>query len=305
MFKNKLPEELVFLENRNQEIKGCEKDFSDKLCIITGATSGVGYEALKYFASKNANLVIVARNKNKAEVCRNKILVKWNVTIDILIADFSDLADVEKLASEIITKYSQIDVFINSAGLHSTKKIMTKDNHELVFTVNHLAPFLLINLLLERFKKSASRIILVNSEGHRFNGLDLDDLDWQKRIYTGLRSYGASKTAQLLTMINFANLLKGSGATINAMHPGDVKTNIGNNNGVFYKLFLHHVTWHFLKDASKSGQALYYLAASDDLRGISGNFYNLCVKEVVAKHARDRIVAQVVWDLSLEMTNLD
>jgi len=129
----------------------------------------------------------------------------------------------------------------------------------MVFCVNHLAPFLLTNLLLDRMVKSApSRIIQVNSEGHRFNGLKVDDINWTKRFYTGLRSYGASKTAQLLTVWQLAKELEGTGVTINAMHPGGVRTNIGNDNGKLYRLFLPNVTWHFPKNPKKTGKTFKY-----------------------------------------------
>jgi len=175
----------------------------------------------------------------------------------------------------------------------------------MVFGVNHLATFLFTSLLLERMKQSApARIIQVNSEGHRFGGLDLRDLDWKRRRYTGLRSYGASKVAQLLTTWEFADRLKGSGATINAMHPGDVRTNIGNNNGPLYRWFLHNVTWHVLKDPVISGEALYYLAAAPELAEVSGRFFHLTIDEKPAPHALDRETGRSVWDLSRQMTGL-
>jgi NAD(P)-dependent dehydrogenase (short-subunit alcohol dehydrogenase family) len=175
----------------------------------------------------------------------------------------------------------------------------------MVFCVNHLGPFLLTYLLLERLRQNApARIIQVNSEGHRFGGLNLDDLDWKRRRYKGLKSYGASKIAQLMTVWEFADRLKGSGVTINAMHPGDVRTNIGNNNGPLYRWWLHHVTWHVLKDPVISGEALYYLAAAPELADVSGRFFHLTVDEIPAKHALDREEGRAVWNLSLRMTGL-
>ena len=163
--------------------------------------------------------------------------------------------------------------------------------------MNHLGPFLLTHLLLERMKQSApARIIQVNSEGHRFGGLDLDDLDWERRPYIGLRGYGASKIAQLLTTWEFADRLQGSGVTINAMHPGDVRTNIGNNNGPLYRWFLHNVTWRMLKDPVISGEALYYLAAAPELAEVSGRFFHLTIDEKPAAHALDREMGRRVWE---------
>jgi NAD(P)-dependent dehydrogenase (short-subunit alcohol dehydrogenase family) len=213
---------------------------------------------------------------------------------------------VRAAAGTLLACYPRIDVLINSVGLHSTTRTTTSAGFETVFCVNHLGTFLLTGLLLERMRESEpSRIIQVNSEGHRFGGLDLSDLDWRRRRYWGLKSYGASKVAQLLTVWEFADLLKGSGVTINAMHPGDVRTNIGNNNGPLYRWWLHHVTWHLLKDPAISGEAIYYLAAAPELAGVSGRFFHLTVDERPAAHAMDRDLGRRVWDVSLQMAGLE
>jgi len=132
----------------------------------------------------------------------------------------------------------------------------------------------------------------------------LNDLDWKHHLYTGLGGYGASKTAQLLTTWEFADRLQGSGVTINAMHPGDVRTNIGNNNGPLYRWYLHHVIWHTLKDPAISGEALYYLAAAPEMAEVSGRFFYLTIDEKPASHALDRAKGRRVWDVSLQLTGL-
>lgn len=300
------PEELIFMKNKNAEQKKTNASMVGKVCVITGATSGVGLETLKKLAQARADIIMVCRNEKKARSIREEINKKWSVTIDIVIADLSNLDDVRRAASEILKKYKNINVLINSAGLHSTTKVMTSEGFELVFCVNHLASFLLTKLLIERMKESApARIIQVNSEGHRFNGLNINDLNWKKRIYTGLRGYGASKTAQLLTVWELADELKGSGVTINALHPGDVRTNIGDNNGWLYKWFLHNVTWRSLKEPNISGEAVYYLAADPDMIEVSGKFFHLTIEENPAKHALDRELGKKVYDLSMIMAGLD
>ncbi|MGI9592869.1 MAG: SDR family NAD(P)-dependent oxidoreductase, partial [Myxococcota bacterium] len=215
------------------------------------------------------------------------------------------LEDVRRAASELLERYPQIHVLVNNAGLHSTSRTETAEGHETVFAVNHLASFLLTRLLLDRMKESApARIIQVNSQGHRFNGLDVDDLDWQKRHYTGLRGYGASKTAQLLTVWDLAEQLEGSGVTINAMHPGSVHSNVGQNNGSLYRWFKKLVIDRTLSDPDISGQALYWLAADPALEGVSGRFFNLTIDEKPAPHALDREVGRRVWQASERLTGL-
>jgi len=149
-----------------------------------------------------------------------------------------------------------------------------------------------------------ARIIQVNSQGHRFGGLDLSDINWDRRFYIGLRSYGASKTAQLMTVWELGERLEGSGVTINAMHPGGVKTNIGNNNGRLYRWYLHTCIWPGLKDPVISGEALHYLAAAPELAGVSGKFFNLTIEERPAHHALDRETGKKVWRLSEALTGL-
>jgi len=276
-----------------------------EVCVVSGSTSGVGLEAVKRRAEGGANIVMVCRNPAKAEAIRKEILQQHPVCVDIISADFSVLSDVRRAAEVLLKNYPRIDVLINSAGLYSTTRTTTRDGFETVFCVNHLAPFLLTYLLIDRLKQSPpARIIQVNSEGHRFGGLDLNDLHWERRRYMGLRGYGASKVAQLLTTWEFAERLDGSGVTINAMHPGDVKTNIGNNNGPLYRWFLHHVTWHTLKDPVISGEALYYLAAAPELAEVSGRFFHLTIDEKPAAHALDREKGRKIWDLSMQLTGL-
>lgn len=303
--KLELPDELIFIKNGKAVQKKSTTIMEGKVCVITGATSGVGLEASKRLARGGAHIVMVCRNLEKAERIRREIKAEWKVPVDIIIADFSCLEEVRNAAERILNNYPKIDVLINSAGLHSTKRVYTSEGFEMVFCVNHLASFLFTQLLIERMKESApARILHVNSEGHRFNGLDPEDINWEKRHYIGLRGYGASKTAQLLTVWELADILKGSGVTINALHPGDVKTNIGNNNGWLYKWFLHHVTMHFLKDPVISGEAIYYLASDPEMSEVSGRFFNLTTDEKPAVHALDRRMGKQIWELSMKMTGL-
>ena len=305
MPKRKLPDELIFIENKRAIQKTTTASMAGKVCVVSGSTSGVGLEAVRRLARGGAHIVMVCRNPGKAEAIRTEIVSQHNVGVDIVPSDFSDLEDVRKAADILIKDYPQIDVLINSVGLYSTTRSTTQAGFETVFCVNHLSPFLLTYLLIDRLKQSApARIIQVNSEGHRFGGLNLNDLNWERRPYIGLRGYGASKVAQLLTTWEFADRLKGSGVTINAMHPGDVKTNIGDNNGPLYRWYLHHIIWRTLKDPVISGEALYYLAAAPELAEVSGRFFHLTIDEKPAKHALDREKGRKIWDVSMQLTGL-
>ncbi|MBN1299136.1 MAG: SDR family NAD(P)-dependent oxidoreductase [Actinobacteria bacterium] len=289
--------------NRKAEQKTTNASLEGKLCVISGATSGVGLEAAKKLAAGGADLVLVARNLEKAESVCSFLNSRSNVKIDIVLADFSYLPEVKKAAEIILNKYPKIDLLINSAGIFITKKTKTTEGFEMTFCVNHLAPFLLTSMLLERIKKSpGARIIQINSQGHRFNGFDINDINWDKRFYNPYKAYGASKTAQLLTVWEFAERLKKTRVTINAMHPGEVKTNIGNNNGPLYRWYSKNIIWHFLKDAVIAGDAIYYLAAAPELKDTSGRYFNLTIDEKPAPGALDREMSKKVWELSEELT---
>jgi len=305
MARFQLPDELIFLENRKRPQKQSTALMTGKLVVITGATSGVGYQAVQQLAKNQANLVMINRNAERSALLKNQLQSEYGIKVDVVLADLSDLHDVRRAAEYILKTYPRINVLINCAGMHVTRATYTEQGYETVFCVNHLSSFLLTELLLERLKESApSRILQINSEGHRFNGLDIDDLHWKKRFYTGLRGYGASKTAQLLTLWETNEAIRDTGVTINAMHPGDVKTNIGSNNGLIYRLFRRFMINPLLGDPKISGESIYYLVADPAMENVSGKFYHLTVEEKPAKHALDRQLGKAIYLISKELTGL-
>lgn len=298
-------DDLAFLKKRKTKQHANTETLKCKTCVVSGATSGVGLEIVKQLARGGADIVMVCRNKDKAEKIKSELLKQYNAQIDIVTTDFSLLDEVRKTADIICQKYDTVDVLINSAGLHSTKRRLTADGNELVFQVNHIASFLFTMLLLDKLNNSEQgRIIQVNSEGHRFGGLNLSDLNWEKRHYTGLRAYGASKTAQIMTVMTLADKLRNTNITINAMHPGGVRTNIGNNNGLLYRAWQRAVIWHFLKDPVISGNALYYLAAAPELEKTTGRYFFLTSDEKPMQHALDETTRSLIWDKSLELAGI-
>lgn len=295
----KLPEELQFIVNARMPQKTTPARMDGRLCVLTGATSGVGYQAARRLSQGGADLVLICRNLCKATLVQTELQQTYGNQVDVLEADFSRLAEVREAAAVILASYPRIDVLINNAGLHNTSRILTEDGFETVFCVNHLASFLLTRLLLDRMVASApSRILQVNSQGHRFGGLDLSDLNWQRRRYRGLQGYGASKVAQLLTVWELAERLKGTGVTINAMHPGEVRTNIGMNNGLVYRFYQRYLIGRMLKDPVISGEAIYYLAAAPEMADVTGKFFNQTIEEKPARHALDRELGERLWTLS-------
>jgi NAD(P)-dependent dehydrogenase (short-subunit alcohol dehydrogenase family) len=289
------------LRNQNLDPEICSDDFNNRFVVITGATSGIGYATAKKYASCGADILCINRNeKNSIELCE-ALKSQYGIQCTYVMADFSKLADIHVVAKQLAALDRNIDVLIHNAGVYVTQKTITSDNLELVFQTNYLSSFILNHYTKEKFKKQNSgRILFVNSEAHRFAvwGLNFDDLNWDKHSYSGLKSYGAAKTAQLLSMIKLADYFTGTKVTVNAMHPGNVKTNSGQNNGRFYKIFKKIVVDTNAKPLEISAESLYYLGVSKKVENITGKFFNLTTEEEPAPPALDREAAEELWVLS-------
>ncbi len=299
----------IFAMLRNQKLDPeiCSDDFSNRLVIITGATSGIGYATAKKFAAHGADILCINRDERKSKELCEKLRSQFDTKCTYLLADFTRLTDIHAVGKQLSAMARNIDVLIHNAGVYITKKTFTADNLEMVFQTNYLSSFILNYYVREKFTKQKSgRIIFVNSEAHRFavSGLYLDDLGWDKHRYSGLRSYGAAKMAQLLSMIKLDEYLAGTGATVNAMHPGNVKTNSGQNNGRAYKLFKRIFIDRTAKSPEISAEALYYLGVSSKLANTSGKFFNLTTEEEPAPPALDKDEAEKLWVLSHELGGL-
>jgi NAD(P)-dependent dehydrogenase (short-subunit alcohol dehydrogenase family) len=254
-----------------------------------------------------ARLVCINRNPEKSESLKKEIENEFGVSCKYLIADLSNFNDIRKAAEELLKIDKPIDVLVHNAGIHLTRRELTPEGYDKVFVVQHLSSFMINLLLAEKLKSQVrARIILVNSEGHRFAawGLRLDDLNWEKRRYSGLKSYGSAKLAQLLTMKVFDEYFTGSGVSINAMHPGAVKSETGKENGVSYRWTKKNLFDKMLRPTEIASESIYYLGVSKEMEGISGKFFNLTTEEEPAPPALDREAAGEIWNKSLEMTNL-
>ena len=298
----------AMMRNLKLAPKICDDDSNGRFVIITGATSGIGRATAQKYASHGAEILTVNRNENKSKALCASIKSEFDANCSYLIADFSKLADVHAVGKKLAALDKKIDVLIHNAGVFVTKRTFTDDNLEIVFQTNYLSTFLLNHYLIDKFiKQNKGRIIYVNSEAHRFavSGLYLDDLAWEKHNYSGLRSYGAAKTAQLLSMIKFNEQFTGTNITINAMHPGNVKTNSGQNNGPIYKFFKRILVDRSAQSSDISAEALYYLGVSTDLDNISGKFFNLTTLEEPAPPALDMDAAEQLWVASKKLGELN
>jgi retinol dehydrogenase-13 len=296
----------IFAMMRNQRLDAeiCFDDFNDRLVVITGATSGIGSVTARKYASHHADILCINRNEQKSQELCEALEKQYDVKCSYLLADFSKLDEVHTVARQLAELDRTIDVLIHNAGVYLTKKTLTTDNLEMVFQTNYLSTFILNYYTREKFiKQKGGRILFVNSEAHRFavTGLNLDDLEWKRHRYSGLKSYGAAKMAQLLSMIKLNEYFSGTGVTINAMHPGNVKTNSGQNNGLLYKMFKKLFVDISARPMNISAEALYFLGVSRKLDNISGKFFNLTTEEEPAPPALDIEAAEELWGLSLEL----
>lgn len=298
---------FAMIKNGTKDPRICSEKCFGKFIVITGATSGIGYLTAKKYASCGANLLCINRNLEKSEALCREIKNEYGVNCEYIIADLSSLNDIRRVAETLLKLNTPIDALIHNAGVYLTKKELTQDGLEKVYVVHYLSSFIINYILMNKLKsQEKARIILVSSEGHRFAawGLRLDDLNWDKRFYSGLRSYGSAKTSQLLSMLVFNEHFNNTNVSINAVHPGAVKTETGQENGPIYRWFKKKFFDKTLKSPDISAEALYYLGVSQEIEGVSGKFFNLTTEELPAPPALDKEVAQELWDKSLELSGL-
>ncbi len=296
---------VSMIKNNAKDPKQCTDRFDNKLVVISGATSGIGTYTANKYASMGANLLCINRNELKSEALKKEIESQFDVSCDYLLADLGKLNEIHMVARELAQLDKPIDVLIHNAGIHLTQQQLTEEGLDKVYVVNYLSSFIINYTLIDKLKaQKSARIIMNNSEGHRFAawGLRLDDLNWAKRRYSGLKAYGSAKLAQLLSMHIFKEKFKGSNVTINSMHPGAVESSTGKENGALYKWYKRNILSKMLRPTDISSESLYYLGVSKDIEGISGKFYNLTTEEIPAPPAWDVEEAKKLWDLSLKQS---
>lgn len=273
-----------------------------QLCMITGATSGIGEVTALEVARLGARLILVGRNAEKGAATLKRIKeATGNNQLEFMRADFSELAQVRQLAQAFEERYAGLDVLINNACAVFMKRQESVDGFEMTFAVNHLAPFLLTNLLLDRLKTNApARIVNVSSDAHHQGKMYFDDLQL-KEGYSMMRAYAQSKLANILFTYELDKRLSGTGVTVNALHPGFVRTNLGGNHGWLSKILLP-IVFLFAKSREDGAQTSIYLATSAEVEGVSGKYF---VKQKAKRSSRisyDEANAQRLWGLSEDLT---
>jgi NAD(P)-dependent dehydrogenase (short-subunit alcohol dehydrogenase family) len=270
-----------------------------KRIVITGATNGIGLAAAEVLARDGGSVAIVGRNAIRARIAAAQIRSKAGsgATVDTLIADLSSQAAVRGLASEALARYPKIDILINNAGAMHTARQVTEDGIELTWAVNHLAPFLLTTLLLDRLKASApSRVITTGSEAHHGAHIPFDDLNAEKS-YRGFGRYKESKLANILFTSELARRLERTGVTAYCFHPGLVASGFNRNNGLVMNLAMA-MLWPLARSAEKGAETLVWLANAPDVELTNGGYHVDMEWRPPSPEGQNLETAQRLWDIS-------
>ena len=279
-----------------------KSNMQGKVCLVTGSSSGIGKVTARELAKMGATVVMVCRNRVKGEAVQAEIKeASGNAQVDLIVADLSELSEVRRVASEFKQSYTQLHVLVNNAGGINSEHKVTPDGLEFTFATNYLAPFLLTHLLLDVLKASSpARIVNVSSVAHTRGKVDFADLQGTQR-YSFTKAYGQSKLALIYFTYELADQLKGTGVTVNALHPGVVASNF--NDGM--KGLAHvigAVIYTFVGITVERGaQTTLYLATSPEVEGVSGKYFSDCKEASSSRLSYDVTVRQRLWDVSQEL----
>lgn len=285
-------------------------DMSRKTCIVTGATSGIGKATALELARRGATVVLICRNRQKGEAVAREIqALTRSGAIDLLVADLSSQRQVHAVAAEFNRKFERLHVLVNNAGATFPKRAESVDGIEMTLAVNHLAPFLLTNLLLDRLKTTeGARIVNVNSDAHEQGKIDFSDLQMRRHYGrgVGMRAYSNAKLANLLTMYELSRRIQGTRVTVNALHPGYVATNIvtlENATGPWQLLKpFWGIAMRFILTPEKGATTSIYLACSPQVTSVSGRYFEKCVPAASSPTSCDRDMQMRMWDVSEQLT---
>ena len=275
-----------------------------KTVLVTGGTSGIGRATAQGLAASGARLAITGRDREHTEDAADQIRAAGGGQVDIFVADLSSQSEVRRLADEVLRSLPRVDVLVNNVGGYWNGRHITADGLEHTFALNHLAPFLLTNLLLGRLKHSApARVVTVASHVHASGRIDFDDLQGA-RSYSGGRAYNQSKLANVLFTYELARRLAGTAVTATALHPGVVRTSFGAGDPAGGQRLLTALLRPFMKSPAKGAATSIHLASAPDLEQVTGRYFVNSTPKKSAKHSYDEAAAAQLWQASAELVGL-
>jgi NAD(P)-dependent dehydrogenase (short-subunit alcohol dehydrogenase family) len=278
-------------------------EWREQVAVVTGGARGIGRATAEALARQGATILLHCRDRAAGEAARAEIVAATgNNNVDVLVANLAVQAEVLGLAEEVKARYPRLDVLINNAGAFFLNRVVTVDDHESTFAINHLAPFILTNALTDLLKSSApSRVIMVASESHQ---RVTDPEDWESsKAYNGLTAYGRSKLANVMFSYDLAHRLEGTGVTVNCCHPGLVDTHLLESG--FRRWWLHWV-WpmvrRFTISAAEGATTPTFLASSPDVDGVTGRYFIKRRPATSSLISHDSVLGARLWNLSLRLT---
>ncbi|XP_067000509.2 retinol dehydrogenase 11 isoform X3 [Anabrus simplex] len=278
-----------------------KKRMNGKTVIVTGANSGIGKETARDLARRGARVILACRNLKLGKEAQDEIIeTTGNKNVVLYKLDLASLSSVREFARTVIKMESRLDVLVNNAGAGGLPNKKSVDGLQILMQVNHFGPFLLTILLLDLLKKSApSRIIMVSSLMHHFSTLKVDNLNYEKS-FSGMMNYADSKLANILMANELARKLKGTGITVNSLHPGAVMTEIWRYLPSTFTIVFRLI----FKTSLEGAQTSIYLAVSEDVEGVSGKYFVDCKEAYMSRAARNEQLAKKVWEKSEELVSL-
>lgn len=276
-----------------------------KTVLITGGTGGIGKATAIGLARLGARVGIVGRDAARGEAAAADIRsASNNPSVDVFIADLSSQAEVRRLAAEVLDAYPRLDVLVNNVGGFWAHRRVTADGLEHTFALNHLASFLLTNLLLERLVASApARVVTVSSGAQSMGRIDFDDLQGARK-YSGQRAYNQSKLANVMFTYELARRLEGTGVTATVLHPGVTRTAFGAEDQAWYFTTGSGLARRFMKSPAEGAEMPIYLASSPEVEGVSGRYFANRKPRESNKLAYDTDAAARLWRVSAELVGL-
>jgi retinol dehydrogenase 14 len=275
-----------------------------RLVLVTGGSGGIGKATALGLARLGARVSIVGRDLRRTEAAADEIRAAGQRRVNVFVADLSSLSEVRRLADEVLQRLPRIDVLVNNVGGYWNTRHVTADGLERTFALNHLAPFLLTNLLLDRLRESApARVVTVSSQAQAGGRIDFDDLQGE-REYSGARAYSQSKLANLLFTYELARRLPDTTVTANAVHPGMVNTSFGAEDpGAVQRLLVPFVRPFMRKPASGATTSI-QVAAAPDLERVTGRYFDNGKPRRSAENSYDEAAATRLWQVSSELVGL-
>lgn len=275
-----------------------------RIVLVTGGTSGIGRATALGLATMGAHVVITGRDGARTEDAAREIRAVGGGSVDMFVADLSSQAQVRRLAEDVLANLPRLDVLVNNVGGYWDTRHVTADGLERTFALNHLAPFLLTNLLLDRLAGSGSgRVVTVASNAHKQGRIDFADLQGE-RDYSGSRAYDQSKLANVLFTYELARRLAGSTVTANALHPGVVSTSFGSEDPGRTQRLLVPVMRPFMKSPAQGAATSIFLASAPHLDQVTGRFFANSTPKRSSARSRDEVVAARLWQVSADLVGL-